>query len=226
MSERRMIEAVIFDCDGVLVDSEPATLDVVVANLARHGLALSHTEANQMFVGGTLRGVGERARAMGAPLPDSWVDDTYAEIYARLRAGIPAMEGVHGLLDALEARGMPYAVASNGSIEKMSITLGQTGLWERFEGRMISAHVAGVAKPDPRLFLIAAEVLGRPPGTCAVVEDSPSGCTAARDAGMRCFGLVPEGDGARLAALGAQVVRSLAEVRRELGLEGGDGGAV
>lgn len=218
MTEPATIEAVIFDCDGVLVDSEPPMLEVVVANLSRHGLSLSHAQANAMFVGGTLRGVGERARAMGAPLPETWVDDTYAEIYARLREGIPAMEGVHDLLDALEARGMPYAVASNGSIEKMSITLGQTGLWERFEGRMISAHAAGVAKPDPRLFLLAAEVLGRPPGACAVVEDSPTGCTAARDAGMRCYGLAPEGDGARLAALGARVVRSLAEVGRELEL--------
>lgn len=209
---------VIFDCDGVLVDSEPLSNAVLVANLARHGLALSEDDVQELFVGGTMRGVGERARRMGARLPGDWIEEIYAEVYAALRLGTPPIPGVHVLLDALDAAGVPFAVASNGSVEKMQITLGQTGLWARFEGRMLSAHEEGVAKPDPRLFLRAAEVLGQPPGNCVVVEDSATGCRAARAAGMRCFGFVPAGGGARLAAEGARLVRSMDEVARELGL--------
>ena len=217
MAERRP-QGVIFDCDGVLVDSEPPTNAVLVANLKRHGLRLTEVEAAELFIGGTMRGVGERARALGADLPAGWIDEIYGEIYARLEAGTPPVPGIAALLDGLEAAGMPYAVASNGSIEKMRITLGQTGLWRRFEGRMFSAHVAGTAKPEPGLFLLAAEAIGRAPEACTVVEDSPTGCIAARRAGMRCLGLAREGDGARLAREGALVVRSLAEAGRALGL--------
>lgn len=209
---------VIFDCDGVLVDSEPLSNAVLIASFARHGLEVSERELEEQFLGGTIWSVGERARAMGARLPGTWVDETYAEIYAALRRGTPAMPGIHALLDSLDAARVPYAVASNGSIEKMQITLGQTGLWPRFEGRMLSAHVAGVAKPDPGLFLKAAEALGQIPGACTVVEDSATGCKAARAAGMRCLGFAPNGGGARLAAEGALLVRSMKEVARELGL--------
>jgi beta-phosphoglucomutase-like phosphatase (HAD superfamily) len=83
---------------------------------------------------------------------------------------------------------------------------------------MVSAHVEGVAKPDPRLFLMAAEMLSQPPGTCVVVEDSATGCMAARAAGMRCLGFARDGGEARLAAEGAFIVRSMDEVARELGL--------
>jgi len=215
---RRLPGAVIFDCDGVLVDSEPATEDVLMANLARHGLALDRAAYREMALGGTMRMVGERAAARGAAIPEGWVEAAYEEMFARLRRGVEPMPGVVALLDALDAAGVPYAVASNGPREKMAITLGQTGLWARFEGRILSAHEEGVAKPDPGLFLNAAARLGRAPADCVVIEDSPAGATAARDARMRCLGFSPEGDGAALAALGATVVRSMAEAARELGL--------
>jgi HAD superfamily hydrolase (TIGR01509 family) len=211
-------DAVIFDCDGVLVDSEPAAEEVVIASLARHGLTLSPEEFHEIALGTTIRMVGERAAALGARLPEGWVAATYAEMFARLRQGVDAIPGVVALLDALDAAGVPYAIASNGPREKMAITLGQTGLWARFEGRILSAHEEGVAKPDPGLFLRAAERLRQPPEGCLVIEDSPAGAQAARDAGMRCLGFAPAGDGARLARLGAQVVRSMAEAARELGL--------
>jgi HAD superfamily hydrolase (TIGR01509 family) len=209
---------VIFDCDGVLVDSEPVSNAVLLENFARHGFKVTLAELHERYIGGTIYTVAERARAMGAVLPETWVAEAYAEIYAALRRGTPPIPGIYALLDALDAAGVPYAVASNGSIEKMRITLGQTGLWPRFEKRMFSAHVEGVAKPDPRLFLMAAEALGQPPGACVVVEDSATGCIAARAAGMRCLGLAPAGDGARLVAEGAKLVRSMDEVARELGL--------
>ena len=209
---------VIFDCDGVLVDSEPITNEILRANLARHGLKLGADDIVSLFVGGTIAGVASHAREMGADLPDDWVATIYDEMYARLRKGTPLIGGIMSLLDRLDAAGVPYAVASNGSLEKMEITLGQTGLWDRFEGRMLSAHVEGVAKPDPELFLRAARLIGREPHACTVVEDSPTGAKAAHAAGMRCVGYAAHDDGAKLAAEGAVVVHSMQDVARELGL--------
>ncbi len=209
---------VIFDCDGVLVDSEPITNRIVQRSLAAHGLPLSEDDIIRLFVGGTMAGVGEEARRMGADLPEGWVATIYEEMYATLRQGVPPVPGIGDVLDRLDAAGIPYAVASNGSPEKMEITLGQTGLIGRFEGRMLSAHVEGVAKPDPELFLRAARRIGVAAAACTVVEDSPTGATAARAAGMRCIGYAPLDEGERLAAEGAVVVRAMADVARELGL--------
>ena len=213
-----MTGLVIFDCDGVLVDSELIANEVIVADLATYGLHVTLEESERMFVGGTIAGVGQTARNLGADLPADWVDGMYAAIFARLNEGVALMPGVVDLLDLLEARGLPYCVASNGPPEKMRITLGQNGLWERFEATMVSAHTHGVAKPDPALFLKAAEPFGVAPGDCVVIEDSRNGVTAATGAGMRCLGLAPQGDGAHLEDLGAEVIRHLNEVPGRLGL--------
>ncbi|MGV6849307.1 MAG: HAD family hydrolase [Marinibacterium sp.] len=207
-----MTKLVIFDCDGVLVDSEPAANAVLVEDLGARGLPVTLADCERHFVGSTMKDVARTARAMGADLPDDWVARIYERIYARLEQGTPAVPGVHALLDHLDATGMAYCVASNGQFRKMQITLGQTGLWERFDGRRFSGQSEGVVKPDPGLFLIAADRLGVAPDDCLVIEDSRSGAEAARRAGMRCLGYVPSGDGAHLAALGARIVRSMDEV--------------
>jgi HAD superfamily hydrolase (TIGR01509 family) len=214
----RRARGVIFDCDGVLVDSEPIANAVLVEDLARRGLVLEASAVDHLFLGSTMAAVGDRARALGANLPDSWIGEIYDALYARLRAGTPPVPGIFDLLDRLDAAAIPYAVASNGSPEKMEITLGQTGLWPRFEGRMLSAHVEGVAKPDPELLRRAAARINRLAEECVLIGDSLADCLAARGAGMHCVALVHHGDGSRLAAEGAQVVRSLAEAAREIGL--------
>lgn len=207
-----MTDLVIFDCDGVLVDSEHATNRVLAADLARYGLNLTLDECFRLFVGGTIAGGGAKARAMGADLPPDWVERIYEQIYARLRDGVPLIPGIQRVLDHLDGAGLPYCVASNGEEAKMQITLGPHGLWDRFQGRMFSAHTLGVAKPDPALFLAAAAQFGTAPGQCLVVEDSASGVTAAARAGMPCLAYVPDGDGDRLQALGATVIRDMTEV--------------
>jgi len=203
-------DLVIFDCDGVLVDSEPLSNRVLSDNLARYGLNLTLEDTVSLFLGSTMTGVRDKARALGAHLPDDWVDQVYAETYDRLRAGVPLVAGISDLLAALDARALPYCVASNGSPDKMRITLGQNGLWERFRDRMFSAHVLGTAKPDPLLFQTAAAQFDAT--SPVVIEDSPSGVTAAVRAGMRCLGYVAHGDGANLRALGAEVFHDMAEV--------------
>lgn len=214
----RPVDLVIFDCDGVLVDSETVTNGILAENLSRHGLALSLSETMATFIGGSMVTVRDKARAMGADLPEDWIEAIYAEIYAALRRGVDVIAGIPVLLDALDAAGIRYCVASNGSDEKMDITLGATGLAPRFAGRRYSAHALGVAKPDPELFLIGARAAGVPPERCLVVEDSATGALAARRAGMACLGYVPEGHPDRLSAEGATIIRHMDEVAPLLGL--------
>ncbi|EEE38189.1 HAD-superfamily hydrolase, subfamily IA, variant 1 [Rhodobacteraceae bacterium KLH11] len=205
-----MHDLVIFDCDGVLVDSEVLTNQVIVDNFARYGLHVSLAECMSLFVGGTMTGVRDKARKLGADLPEGWIEQIYAEIFERLRAGTPLIAGILDVLTLLEARGILYCVASNGRVEKMQITLGQNGLWERFRDVMFSAHVLGIGKPDPTLFLTAARHFGAT--SPVVVEDSENGVTAAIRADMRCLGYAAHDDGARLAALGAEVFSDMAQL--------------
>lgn len=211
-------DAVLFDCDGVLVDSEPITERVMAANFARHGWDVPLEQVHTLFVGGTMKGAGEEAARRGAILPDTWLEDIYADIYAALRAGTPPIQGVHALLDKLDAAGIPYAVGSNGEMEKMEITLGQTGLLERFDGRLVSAHELGIAKPDPAVYLEAARLLGVDPARSVVIDDSPSGVRAGVASGARTFGFAEHSNCTKLATLGAEVVRSMDEVAEVLGL--------
>jgi len=205
-----VFDLIIFDCDGVLVDSEVVSNQAMVDNLARYGLQMTLQECMAKFVGTTMTGGMQMARDMGADLPEAWVDEIYAETYAALRAGVPLVRGIPQVLEQLDAKGMPHCVASNGSRDKMRITLGQNGLWDRFEPAMFSAHELGVGKPEPDLFLAAAQHFGA--SNPAVIEDSPSGAEAARRAGMRCFGYAEHDDGARLAACGAHVFHDMADL--------------
>ena len=156
--------AVLFDCDGVLVDSEPIADKVLVADLASYGLILGPDQVTEMFTGGTLKGVEQSARKMGADLPADWLDGIYEKTFAKLRAGTPLIGGVGDLLDTLDATAIPYAVGSNGPMDKMRITLGQHDLWDRFGGHIYSSHVHGAAKPAPDLYQLAARSLGAATG--------------------------------------------------------------
>lgn len=211
--------AVIFDCDGVLVDSEPLLFDMLQDDFARHGLPLTRHEIERDYLGGTLRGVWQAACRAGATLPESWVEDFYDRLYAKLAAGTPLVRGIEGVLDALDGAGIGYAVGSNGSRRKMQVTLGQhPEVMARFGGRLFSGQDMAAPKPAPDLFLHAAEALGVAPRACAVIDDSPTGCRAARAAGMACWGYAEHDDGARLAAEGARVFHDMAALPALLGL--------
>lgn len=201
--------AVIFDCDGVVVDSESLTFALLGQDLARYGLALPVPKMEALFLGGTVQGVFEKARAMGATLPDDWVSDFYARLYDQLAKETPLVPGILSVLDALDARSIPYAIGSNGSARKMEITLGQhPGLKARFNGHIYSAQIVSKPKPAPDLYLHAAYALGGSPERCVVVEDSPTGAMAAKAAGMRCMGYAPHGNPA-LQAAGADLFQDM-----------------
>ena len=210
---------VIFDCDGVLVDSETVSNKVLVANLARHGLQLEIADCEALFVGGTIKAVMGKAREMGADLPADWVGEIYQEIYAKLRDGVSLVPGIPELLAVLDEARIPFCVASNGSEEKMKITLGQNGLWDRFHpNAMFSAHTLGIAKPDPGMFLAAASHFDVQARDCLVVEDSATGAKAALRAGMRCLGYAADGNGERLTEQGAEVFNAMTLVPELIGL--------
>ena len=115
------MKAVIFDCDGVVMDSEPLSFALLAEQLALHGRPLRHGDMRAMFLGGTLRSFWQGARTLGASLPDDWVEAQYQRLFDRLRLGVDLVSGVLDVLDALDAAGLPYAIGSNGPLQKMEI---------------------------------------------------------------------------------------------------------
>jgi HAD superfamily hydrolase (TIGR01509 family) len=180
------LELVVFDCDGVLVDSEKIAVRIDVLMLADLGWPLTQDEVVERFVGRSFADMGaDIAAHLGHPLPADW-DAPYRQLYRdAFDAELTAVDGVVEALDALTA---PVCVASSTSHRGLRHTLGLTGLYDRFAGRIFSAADVARGKPAPDLFLHAARSLGVDPARCAVVEDSPYGVAAARAAGMRAYG--------------------------------------
>ncbi|WP_406061499.1 HAD family hydrolase [Streptomyces sp. NBC_01077] len=180
------VELVIFDCDGVLVDSEKIYCRVDREVFAALGAEFTEAEMIDYFVGSShamLTSIVEERR--GHPLEPGWQSPFKQRYEDALDAELTAVEGITDVLDTLP---LPYCLASNGSHPSIRKNLGRAGLLDRFEGRMFSARDVSRAKPAPDLFLHAAATMGVPPERCAVVEDSPYGVQAARAAGMRAFG--------------------------------------
>lgn len=211
--------AVIFDCDGVIVDSEYPTFVLLAREFADYGLILTPDQIARDFTGGTMAGVADLARTKGADLPRDWVPAFYEKLYAHLALGTALVPGILDVLDHLDARAIPYAVGSNGSDRKMQVTLGQhPGLIERFHGRLFSGQTLGKPKPAPDLYLHAAAALGVDPARCVVVEDSPTGAQAARAAAMVCMGYAAAGHEDGLRAAGAVIFTDMADLPGILGL--------
>jgi HAD superfamily hydrolase (TIGR01509 family) len=212
-------ELVIFDCDGVLVDSERIAVRVEAEFLAELGWPLSQAEIVERFMGRTAEYMDEAIEAqLGSRLPGDWKDQfrrRYTEAFAA------DLVPVDGVLDALDRLTVPTCVASSGSHDKLRFTLGRTGLYERFEGRIFSGYEVANGKPAPDLFLHAAARMGAAPARCAVVEDSRPGVLAARAAGMRAFGyaggLTPPG---RLQGQGTVVFDDMRDLPRLLAAAG------
>lgn len=179
------IDAVIFDCDGTLVDNELLANEVLVEYASGFGVPITLEEALECYVGGKMADcVEDMERRLGRKLPDSFVPELRARTAEVFRERLQAMEGAAEMLAALQ---VPCCVASSGPREKIELSLGLTGLLPRFEGRIFSAYEVGHWKPDPRLLLHASQAMGVPPERCAVVEDSLPGIRAGLAAGMTTF---------------------------------------
>jgi HAD superfamily hydrolase (TIGR01509 family) len=197
-------DLVIFDCDGVLVDSERLSHTVLCELLAEQGVQLTLAQAVDRFIGSTVDGMLHGvSQLLGRPVPADFLDDFKARSAAAFTAGLQPVAGVPALLDALP---YPYCVASNGNHAKVRFTLGHTGLLPLFEGRIFTADDVPRPKPAPDLFLHAARQLGAEPTRCVVVEDTVTGVRAARAAGMRAIGHAGLTPPQRLLDAGAEAV--------------------
>jgi HAD superfamily hydrolase (TIGR01509 family) len=213
---------VIFDCDGVLVDTELASNRCFAAALNDIGLDWTVEQTMARLVGRSMKScIDIVERELGHKVPADFVDRLQARTFAGFRRdGIAAPPGLVGALDALEAQRVPYCVASSGEVEKMRLTLGLAGLLPRFEAHMFSATMVAHGKPFPDLFLHAAAAMGFAPPDCVVVEDAVPGVTAARAAGMRALAYAgaPHADRGGLQAAGATLFDDMALLPQLLGL--------
>jgi len=180
---------VIFDCDGVLVDSEPLANASFSAALRAVGLDWTVEETMRRLMGRSLKSCGEIVEAeLGRKLPGDFFDKMQARTYQSFRdAPLKAVPGVKDAVLALQTAGRETCVASSGAVEKMKFTLGLTGLWDLFGGRVFSSSQVPRGKPFPDLFLHAAIQMNVQPFDCVVVEDSVPGIQAAKSAGMRAL---------------------------------------
>jgi HAD superfamily hydrolase (TIGR01509 family) len=196
---------VIFDCDGVLVDSEPLANVSFSRALKAEGLDWSAEETMRRLMGLSLKSCLEICEAeIGARLPDDFLERMQAVTYQSFcDAPLQPIAGVREAIQALQAAGLETCVASSGSPDKMRFTLGLTGLWELFDGRIFSASQVPRGKPFPDLFLHAALAMNVQPFDCIVVEDSVPGVRAARSAGMRALAYAGEPYANRAALAGA-----------------------
>ena len=213
---------VIFDCDGVLVDSEPLSNTVFSRALKREGLDWSVEETMGRLMGRSMKSCIEIVEGLLArQLPEDFVHQLQGDTFRIFRdAPLQAVPGIVGALDALEAAGVETCVASSGGFDKMEVSLSVTGLWPRFEGRIFSASQVARGKPYPDLFLHAAISMNVQPFDCVVVEDSVPGVEAARAAGMRVFAYAaaPHADRDGLGAAGGFLfddMRQLPDLVRE-----------
>jgi len=209
---------VIFDCDGVVVDSEPLTLQLIRDDLAARGLPLDLTKTTDLFMGSTIAGAGAQAREMGADIPEDWVDLIYDKVFAALARKVESIPGIGAVLDRLDRQGIAYAIGSNGPHRKMEITLARCGLAARFAGRTYSREDVAAPKPAPDVYLLAASQAGVAPQDCVVIEDSATGAQAAVAAGMAVFGFARETPRAKFEGLTELLFDDMAQLPALLGL--------
>lgn len=211
------VDLVIFDCDGVLVDSEPLAVRLNVELGAELGWPLTEQEVMETFIG---RSRTDNHAVIAARVGEEAADRWYAQFDERHGLAISdELVAVPGIADALRRIRTPACVASSGTHATMRRTLGLTGLYDHFDGRIFSATEVPRGKPAPDLFLYAAERMSVAPDRCVVVEDSRHGVAAARAAGMRalgfCGGLTPR---AWLEGPGTVVFDDMADLPGLLGL--------
>jgi HAD superfamily hydrolase (TIGR01509 family) len=179
-------DLIIFDCDGVLVDSEVISCRAHAETLTRHGYPITADQVFDRFLGRSMRKATLEIEAeLGRPLPEDFQTQVYAEIFRSFAASLEATPHIEAALAAIIT---PVCVASSGPPEKISTSLNHVGLYDRFAPHIFSAVQVSNGKPAPDLFLFAAEQMRTSPAQCLVIEDSVAGVTGALAAGMTVFG--------------------------------------
>ena len=209
----RPLRLVIFDCDGVIVDSEAIANRITSASLAAEGWPMTPGEAEGFFLGMTLSDMVPMIEArLGHPLSPGWKPGVMRALVEALSRDVTPIAGAVEAMRAASAMGLPWRVASNSSHEEMRAKFACLGIGELVAGRVHSHRDVARGKPAPDLFLATAMAEGVPPAECVVIEDSVPGCRAAAAAGMDCLGYAPHGHDGRLVAEGAVAFRSMFEL--------------
>jgi HAD superfamily hydrolase (TIGR01509 family) len=204
------MECIIFDCDGVLVDSEVINNRVLLEMTAEFGVTMDLTEAVEAFSGIRLKeAIRALQRRATRPFPENLERDFRAKTYEIFKTEMKAVAGVKDLLEGLK---VPFCVASSGPVEKIRLNLTVTGLIGYFENRIFSGYDINSWKPDPGIFLYAAEKMGFDPGVCAVIEDSKAGIIAAVKGGFTAYGYAKPFNATELESEGAKVFYNMSEL--------------
>lgn len=206
-------QLIIFDCDGVLVDSEPLSNQIIAEEITKLGFPMTTQEAFDVFAGGSLEIVSAFIKEkIGGVVPDNLEEIYRKRSYELFEEKLVAVAGIERALKELR---IPRCVGSNGPLHKIKFNLGLTKLSSYFdEQHLFSAYDVNRWKPDPFLYLHAAKIMGVAPEHCVVVEDSVHGAQAGVAAGMRVLGYSPHNDGTGLKAEGAQVFDSMSDLIR------------
>jgi HAD superfamily hydrolase (TIGR01509 family) len=212
---------VIFDCDGVLVNSERIINEVELAYLQKLGLSLSPTESRALFKGKQVAEVLFLVQSRLEKSPNAaWPYDLAMATARALMDHLKPVPGVRDVLELLSTQGVQTCVASQAPPARTELALHLTGLAAFFGSRRFTAFDVGRGKPHPDLFLHAAATLGHASSACAVVEDSPAGVRAAAEAGMQVFGYAADSSAKELSVAGAIVFEHMAELHQLLEIEG------
>ncbi len=183
-------DLIIFDCDGVLVDSEVLSCRCLSEVLAGYGIAMTADRILDLFLGRSTAAVREHFAAAGQPLPATFAADFAARVRDVFSSALRPIEGVDAVLGDLT---IPFCLASSSDVDRVSLSLSLTGLAPRFGRRLYTAQMVARGKPAPDLFLYAASQMQADPRRTLVIEDSISGVQAGRAAGMQVWGFVGGG---------------------------------
>ncbi len=214
-------ELVIFDCDGVLVDSETVANEMLAIAVTELGWPTTTAQSHQRFRGRSMKSsLAIMEQEGGVRCTDEWLAETRAQIRQAVMETVTAIPGIADVVARVASAGLPRCVGSSSDPDYLSLVLARTGLAPHFGDSVFSAHMVANGKPAPDLFLFAASQMGHAPQNALVIEDTVPGIEAAIAAGMRVIGYAgdPHTDPDALAAAGAQVVRDMGEVPVLLGL--------
>ena len=184
-------KCILFDCDGVLVDSEKISIGTLVSMAQELNIPLQEEEAMRLFLGKSLEFCFEYIQSLtDKKLPINFEEDFRTRSFKAFKSNLQPVAGVPQLINKLK---VPFCVASNGPADKIRLNLETTHLLEQFEGNIFSAYDINSWKPDPQLYLHAAKTMGFEPKDCVVIEDSPVGVQAAIAGGFTVYGYAPHG---------------------------------
>lgn len=203
-------KCIIFDCDGILVDSEGISNQVLQDMAKEAGIDFDLDNVYDRFAGKSLKEIFRIIETLGsAKFPEAFESEYRQRTFAAFKKDLQPMKGIHGVLDKVT---VPYCVASSGPPDKIRLNLTTTKLMDRFEGTVFSSYEIGSWKPNPEIFLHAAKEMGFKPEECAVIEDSLAGVQAGISGGFDVFGLATESNQQSFEEAGAKVFFELDEL--------------